>query len=249
MVSGRNPASISALPFDGDTITSGSQIASTSANGSDYSSILQVKNGNRCGHNKNIPLFHLPPPEHKNRPKILRIAKQRLNNLYFHPLADLAGKISFNSDKINKRGGFRKVRSEMRNLVNNCIGDCLLHYLDLKTMYVGFTNDKGRFIYFGVSFISKTIIKNLRAQKTIETITYERVRKAIKAFEAAGYLHIETSKTVLPNGQYRSLPSRIRVNRVLFSDLGIDESLIKESLDRDEKKLNSGKAEDPFKRI
>ena len=77
--------------------------------------------GNKCGHDKNVPLFFEFPSNHKNRPLILVKAKKELNRLYFNPLISDAGRLSYNPSIHNKDGSFRKIRSEVRNMVNNCV--------------------------------------------------------------------------------------------------------------------------------
>ena len=194
--------------------------------------------GNKCGHDKNNPLFFGTPSLHKNRPPILIQAKKELNRLYFNPLISDAGRLSYNPSINNKDGSFRKIRSEVRNLVNNCVGECLLHYLDLKTLYVGFQG-KTQFHYFGIDFIYKTIKASLINRDASETITYERVRKAVKLFEECGYLTLEKERVMLPSGRFASKPAKIRFNRCFFTDLGIVESIIDQYLNNEERKLRA----------
>lgn len=235
--SGRNPA-CNVLPLTGD-ITSGSLNTNNMENATSNQFTLQHVNsrkGNRCGFNKNNPISFIRL-DHKRRPKIIEQSKENLKNLYFKPLSKNAGKMSYNVSKKNKHDEYRQLRAEIRNIIYNCVGEALLHYLDLKTLYVGFMAD-GKFHFLGINFIYKAIEASLKSRDAEETITYERVRKAIKVFEECGYLYIENEKVMLPDGTYRSKPSKIKFNATFFTDLDVDEHLLSKSLRDQEKRLN-----------
>ncbi len=231
-----------AATLEGRHVASGTNETSAHLNGSLVScqenfNISKIS-GNRCGHDINSPTIFVPPSKHRRRPPLIHKAKRNLAKLYDDPMLFLAGKLSYNPIKQNKKGGNRKMRSEQRDLINNCVGECLLHYLDLKTMKVGFEKQNGDFHYFGINFIHKAIRESLIEQKEQKTITYERVREAIKTLEAAGYLYIENDRIHRPDGTYRSLPAKIRFNLSFFNDLGIEDHILTKSLANEEQRLN-----------
>lgn len=200
----------------------------------------QVKtSGNRCGHDKMNPISFIAPTMHKRRPPLIEKAKRMLSGLYADPLSLDAGRLSFNPEKENRRGGYRKIRSEKRELTLNFAGQAMLHYLDLNTLQLGWKTDKGNFIDIGFDTLNKKINESLSFNQPHRKVSYESLRRAINIFESCGYIQIERVRIRLPNGEYRSLPSRIKVNEIFFEHLGIDKEFINKSIRSEERRNNS----------
>lgn len=174
-----------------------------------------VRHGNRCGHFPSIPRLLIPPKKHKKRFPILHRLKENLAEAYFYPLKYEIGELFYHDDKTNKSGRKRKVRSDAREPMTHRVGQAILHYVNIEMMALGFFNGKGRFINFGIDFLSK-----------VTGVSYSQTRTTIKAFEKSGYLTIEENKYKTLNGEMRSGPSMIRISPKLFLSLGATEEEI-----------------------
>jgi hypothetical protein len=190
----------------------------------------QFLRGNRCGHDKNNPRSFISPSHHKHRPYILEEAKKRCRESYLDHFKYDFGRSAYNPSNINQDGSYRKVRSESRELLMSLIPQAILHYVDLKTNKLGFTDSNtGEFRSFGIDFLYKSLGGR---------VSYERVRKTVAEMEKLGYLTVETRNIKLPDGRYRAIPAIIRITSLLLSDIGFTQQEIDKYAKKDQLIIN-----------
>lgn len=209
---GRMPACIGKKPFDRidtsalDTTLTGDDVISINSD-------VQAVFGNKCGHNKNKPRVFQEKKGHKSRPYLFREARKRLRSLYYNPFKYNAGKMAFHLKKFKKNGELKRIRSESRESITHTVGEALMHYCNIEHMAIGFMDVKsGKFVNIGISKLAK-----------ITYSSYQSVRKALRAFEEAGYITIQQSKRINKDGNLRNNEAFITVSKQFFYSLGFDE--------------------------
>lgn len=175
--------------------------------------VCALFSGNKCQHNRTNPTVFKEPLDHKRRPSFLIESRRRLRWTYFNPYTYDIGKVAFHTEKQNKDGTKRKMRSEIRDAVTHAVGEALLHYVNMEALCVGFYDEKtSKFINLGITKI---------AQKA--GVSYDRAREALRIFEKANLITIEQSKTINHDNEPRNQAALIRLNKQFFYDLGFDD--------------------------
>lgn len=184
--------------------------------------------GNRCGHDPRNPRFYAPPSHHKKRKPFLDKAAHRIAEAYHDPLKFDIAPLFFHTNKINKRGGYRKKRSEIMEAITNRVGRYILHHVSLATMILGWYV-KELNTYHNMSY------KSIAAGVGISESQLERV---MTTFIAAGYIHVEQRHEHVGNGKFKHLTPIIRVSPQLFIDLGFDKAELKFHVERAKEELD-----------
>ncbi|NCC37439.1 MAG: hypothetical protein EOM24_36320, partial [Chloroflexia bacterium] len=100
-------------------------------------STLTAHQGNRCGHDPMAPRWFTPPPEHKERPPILRKLSERVQAFYHDPgkIPSLAHVLLFRRQAGDPAGVHkaRRMRSERREACCSLLG-AIAHYCDLPSL-------------------------------------------------------------------------------------------------------------------
>lgn len=196
----------------------------------------QFLHGNRSGHNKNNPGRYLNT-EHKTRYRPLEKSKTRIHENYFNAFLYDFGKTSYNKNKTNKSGSFKRLRSESRHVVK-IVSECIAHHVNLQHMLFGFINPKtGQVISFGIDYIFKSVNVSLKDQ-LVAPISYRRIRSAVSYLASHGYLSVKENKKLQHDNTWRSNPATIHVSRTLFHDLGITDDEINKCLKKDQIVIN-----------
>jgi hypothetical protein len=191
--------------------------------------------GNRSGHDKNKP-GSFQNANHKNRFRSLQKCKSRIHDTYFNPLAYDFGKASYHQDKSNKSGSYKRLRSEMRNVIK-LVSECIVHHVNLKLMIFGFPAKNGELVTFGIDYIFKKVNVSLKSQGLHE-ISYRRIRDAVSYLCRHGYITVKENKELRLDNTWRSKPATIYVSRTLFYDLDITDDEINEHIRKDLKVIN-----------
>ena len=172
--------------------------------------------GNRCGHNKLAPRYFVAPLNHKKRKPFLEKLGGRLIEAYVDPLKYGIARLFWHRDKINKRGGYRKVRSERIEALTTRLGRCIIHTVNLATLTLGhYVKAIKRFHYYGYEYLAKQV-----------GASYSQIRRAMRHLIEAGYITVlPPKKERLANGKFVSLSAPIiQVSPQLFYDLGVEQS-------------------------
>lgn len=126
--------------------------------------------GNRCGHDPANPRWFSPPPQHSQRPQVLRKLINRIRAYYSAPSGTLPTLNTANRST-------RQQRTERREACLSLLG-CLAHYLDLETLRVGVPQADGSVAGLTMEFLSERSGLGLR-----------RAERAIHDLSAAGPHH------------------------------------------------------------
>ncbi len=174
---------------------------------------------------------YIPPAHHKRRIPFLEKAGQLITDALNNPFDYDIGHIFWHKDKINKCGGYRKVRSEQRRSLTLKVGRFIIHHVNLATQSLGhFVREKNDFHYYDYAYIAKMTKMNLC-----------QLKRTMARFIREGYISIEQRRKRLIDGTYRSLSPIIRINPSLFIDLGFDEKQVMFHIELGQKKLDKEK--------
>jgi hypothetical protein len=165
-------------------------------------SFLNIRKGNKCGHDRQSPIFFSKPISHAARPKLLQEAMERLSQAY-------------NNKKFLKNLHFltpkpRKKRSERMEAII-AVSQALVHYVDAWSLRVGLVTGQGEFQSFDLKFIAS------RAKLNII-----RTRRALYDLCKAGYLKITRQYQKQDDDTYSGIASIRELTTDFFNDLGID---------------------------
>lgn len=216
MSQGRIPACVSE-PFVGEAGNASGNAVVTGQDASNADIICQqILTKNRCGHSKKSPRVFQAPDNHKRRFPPIEKAKRNFVLAYRHPLAFPIGKIFYNPDSQNKKGGFRRRRSEIREALTCRIGQVLFHYGNLANAALGTIDVRtGKFIPKGIGWLA-----------TKAGTSYSQARSALEIFANHHYIEVIERKIKQPDSTYKSIPSIIAINKSFYHDLNItDEAL------------------------
>lgn len=227
---GRMPASNITLPFAGENIAS----VLNKYNDAHYpklSSDSQALIPNKYGHNPYIPTA-FRNQNHKGRPYLIVEATRRSKEIYHDNYLYPASLLALHEDKFRKDKSKRKKKSQIRSPLFYIILPCIFHFLNLQTFIIGFFDSSGKFLSIGIKSLFHQIQKSLKEQGSTETLTYKRLRMHLRQLQLKGYIEIKEKKKILPNGKFISREAEIKVNPILFSDLGFSEAEIYYTLNK-----------------
>ncbi len=149
----------------------------------------------------------------KPRPQILTIASNRVEEWFNESwkwLTRLRTAILMRVSH-KKRLSTRTMRHDQRQAISKLL-HVLFHYLDLKTMQIGFYHDESQtFVHLTLEFLAKKANLPLR-----------RAQRAISWLYESGYISgFRQSSFDIETGEYTHKPSIRKVNEKLLFDLGI----------------------------
>lgn len=194
--------------------------------------------GNRCGHDPYKPRYYVAPAHHKKRKPFLDKAANLIAEAYNDRLRFDIAHLFYHKDKLNKNGGYRKVRSEKVESLTTRVGRCILHHVNLGSMTLGFfAKELGDFFYFSYEYIAKQIGAAL-----------SQVKRAMAVFISAGYIEVTKRHKRLPNGNFIALTPIIKINPKLFIDLGFDQKEVMFHIERAEKELEKEQKKVEYKK-
>ena len=157
--------------------------------------------GNRCGHDPTAPRWFEPPPQHANRPKILRQLQERVRAYFDDP------KVLPSLNAAN--GSPRQQRSERREACLDLLG-ALVHYLDLATLRVGIPQADGSIQGLSLAFLAEKAGLGRR-----------RAERACRDLRKAGLVNIHPRAQKTEDGHYRGQPAIRGVPEALFQVFGL----------------------------
>lgn len=172
-----------------------------------------------------------PPDHHKRRIPFLEKAKVLIEDALSNPFDYALAHLFWHKDKLNKRGGYRKVRSERRTSITLRIGQFIMHHVSLAMFTLGYYKH-GKFHYYGYEAIAKAI-----------SINISEVKRTMAHFINAGYVMVEQRKKMRPDGSYESKTPIIHISKQLFIDLGIDIQHLMFHVERAQKRHNDETSE------
>ena len=161
--------------------------------------------GNRCGHDPTAPRWFEPPPQHANRPKILRQLQERVRAYFDDP------KVLPSLNAAN--GSPRQQRSERREACLDLLG-ALVHYLDLATLRVGIPQADSTILGLSLAFLAEKAGLGRR-----------RAERACRDLRKAGLVNIHPRAQKTEDGHYRGLPAIRGVPEALFQVFGLSKWL------------------------
>ena len=183
--------------------------------------------GNRCGHDPSEPRFFSPPEAHKLRPDVIQYAINNLEHFYHNPKKWLLSLLRVRESK-------RQQRSEAREREAKILG-ILLHYVDLASLRVGFSDGAGDFVSLDMRFFARqagwrTLEDDAkddeRIKKGLRPINkgLKRTWRAIDNLKRAGYVNVSQQFKMTEAGDaasYQGLAAIKTVSQKLFTELGI----------------------------
>jgi hypothetical protein len=171
------------------------------------------------------------PISHKKRLPILEKAGELIVDAFFNPFEYDISHLFWHRDKINKRGGYRKVRREQRESMTCKVGRYIMHYVNLATQTLGyFAKSNNEFHYYGYEHIAKELGANL-----------SQIKRTMARFIKAGYVEVTPRKKMRSDGSWESLSPVIKISLRLFYDLGFDKNAIMFHIERAAERLEKEK--------
>lgn len=153
------------------------------------------------------------PLSTKQRPQILTIASNRVGEWSAQSWKWLSRLRTAVLIRVShqKRLSTRTMRNDQRQAISMLL-QVILHYLDLKTMQIGFYHDESQtFVHLTLEFLAKKANLPLR-----------RAQRAISWLYQSGYISgFRQSSFDIQTGEYMHKPSIRRINEKLLLDLGI----------------------------
>lgn len=167
------------------------------------STLHNIVNGNRCGHNPLRPVLELQSPIRVGKgglPRILSLAKECVIKYFDKPnvLPTLNG----------SNLSLRQQRSEQREACIQVM-EALLKYCDIATLRVGIPNGE-KFRNITIDFLVKQT-----------NLTKRRVERAIHNIKKAGILISVQPRRTKDNGEIRGLPALRFLSEHFFAALGL----------------------------
>lgn len=180
-----------------------------------------ARSGNRCGHDPASPRHFEPPPDHQQRPSVIRRFIDRVRG-YFHTpekIPSLAGAHHARKVAAAPEGDHkpprkvRKVRSERREACCSLLG-AIAHYCDLPTLCLSVPQPDGSMLAIPMQTLADRAGLSLR-----------RAERAMRDIREGGLLTSHQRAEQKPDGTYRGRAAIRVVPQSVFGLFGLEEQL------------------------
>jgi hypothetical protein len=187
--------------------------------------------GNRCGHDPTAPRWFTPPPEHEQRPPIIRKLIERVRAFYHDPqkIPSLANALFGRQQVADPDGGHRprQMRSERREACCALLG-AIAHYCDLPSLCLSVPQPDGSLLPIRMDTLAERAELSLR-----------RAERAMRDIVCGGLLTIHPRCELQEDGSYIGRAAIRVVPAALFGLFGLEARL-----EHDRQRISQKRAQD-----
>jgi hypothetical protein len=173
--------------------------------------------GNRCGHDPTAPRWFAPPPEHEQRPPIIRKLIERVRGFYHDPqkIPSLANALFGRKQAADPDGDHkpRQMRSERREACCALLG-AIGHYCDLPSLCLSVPQPDGTLLPIRMDTLAERAGLSLR-----------RAERAMRDIVCGGLLTIYPRCELQDDGSYVGRAALRVVPAALFGLFGLEARL------------------------
>ena len=174
----------------------------------------EPRTGNRCGHDPSAPRWFTPPPEHEDRPPIIRRLIERAKAFYHEPakIPSLARALVTRKVEADPAAEHkpRKMRSERREACCALMG-AIAHYCDLPSLCLSVPQDDGSLLPLPLETLADRAGLGLR-----------RAERAMRDIVTGGLLKVYPRCEQREDGTYRGRAAIRVVPPSVFGLFGLE---------------------------